>query len=300
MSFVLSICRFSSSPDLFSTLEPPIVTTKVSPHLSLAAEVELALGTPLNLSAPPFKRNLTCPVLPSSVPPLIVTSSTPSTLTPSTLTSSNSQSAESKANNNYSSITEMDLQDKSRCSIDFATGEQAAVKNEVVPTEDAHTQDAQVVFSSESRTEISSVMEEPSTSLVSLGSYQVHPSFSHQSSLPSQPIFSPLSSPRPPTADHPSLNPDILALDCPSITLSSLITRREDLPRPPHSMPNRVFKVVFLGDPGVGKTSIIHRLSVGKFESFNSTIGLDYSTTLLVVREEKVVFQLWDTAGQER
>ena len=234
----------------------------MSPYLSLAAEVELALGTPLNLS---------------SVPPA---SSTPSTLTPSALASSNSRSGESNTNTNHPSSTDIDLQNK-RGSIDYATGEQT------------RTRDAQSY-------ETCSVMEEPSTSLVSLGSYQVHPSFSHQSSLPSQLIFSPLNSPRPPTADQPSLNPDILALDCPSITLSNLITRREDLPRPPHSMPNRIFKVVFLGDPGVGKTSIIHRLSVGKFESFHSTIGLDYSTTLLVVREEKVVFQLWDTAGQER
>lgn len=258
----------------------------MSPHLSLAAEVELALGTPLNISSP-SKNNLAYSDL-SSAPP---SSSTPSTLTPSALASSNSRSGESKANTNRPS--DIDLLNK-RGSIDFATGEQTTVENEVVPT---RTQNAQ---STEPCADICSVTEEPSTSIVSLGSYQVHPSFSHQFSLPSQPIFSPLNSPRPPTADHPSLNPDILALDCPSITLSGLITRREDLPRPTHSMPNRIFKVVFLGDPGVGKTSIIHRLSVGKFESFHSTIGLDYSTTLLVVREEKVVFQLWDTAGQER
>lgn len=142
---------------------------------------------------------------------------------------------------------------------------------------------------------MSSVVEDdPPTSLVSLA-----PPSSNTSNPPLSP-FSTSSSPHPPTAAQPSLNPDVLALDCPSITISTLITRREDLPRPPHSMPNRVFKVVFLGDPGVGKTSIIHRLSVGEFESFHSTIGLDFSTALLVVREERVVFQLWDTAGQER
>ena len=89
-------------------------------------------------------------------------------------------------------------------------------------------------------------------------------------------------------------------MDGASVSLSALITRRGDLPRPQQAMPNRVFKVIFLGDSGVGKTSLIHRLSAGEFDSFNSTLGLDFSTTMVMVREERVVFQLWDTAGQER
>ena len=58
---------------------------------------------------------------------------------------------------------------------------------------------------------------------------------------------------------------------------------------------------MFLGDVGVGKTSIIGRLSRGMFtESVRTTLGLDYAVAVLDVEGERVAFQLWDTAGQER
>ena len=59
--------------------------------------------------------------------------------------------------------------------------------------------------------------------------------------------------------------------------------------------------VICSGDSGVGKTSVITRLTEGKFTSaVVSTVGLDYSIKILHVGTEKVVFQLWDTAGQEK
>ena len=61
-----------------------------------------------------------------------------------------------------------------------------------------------------------------------------------------------------------------------------------------------LLQVVFLGDSGVGKTSLIHRLSCDKFTSHQSTLGLDFDTCTVPVGDERVVFQLWDTAGQER
>ena len=58
---------------------------------------------------------------------------------------------------------------------------------------------------------------------------------------------------------------------------------------------------MFLGDSGVGKTSLIRRLSQGIFTSnVHSTIGLDFAVAVIQVGEEPVAFQLWDTAGQER
>lgn len=43
------------------------------------------------------------------------------------------------------------------------------------------------------------------------------------------------------------------------------------------------------------------RLCEGRFNvSCVSTLGLDFSTKLLMVEDETVVFQLWDTAGQEK
>ena len=58
--------------------------------------------------------------------------------------------------------------------------------------------------------------------------------------------------------------------------------------------------MVIVGDSGVGKTCLIHRLSSGVFTNPHSTLGLDYTTSVVSVGDEKVIFQLWDTAGQER
>lgn len=51
----------------------------------------------------------------------------------------------------------------------------------------------------------------------------------------------------------------------------------------------------------MGKSSLILQLCEGRFNaSCASTLGLDFSTKMLAVGDEVVVFQLWDTAGQER
>ncbi|XP_063885413.1 protein split ends-like isoform X2 [Scylla paramamosain] len=65
--------------------------------------------------------------------------------------------------------------------------------------------------------------------------------------------------------------------------------------------PTRMFKVVFIGDSGVGKTTFIHRASTGEYRrDFGSTVGVDYRTVEVRVPGVVAVLQLWDTAGQER
>ena len=60
-----------------------------------------------------------------------------------------------------------------------------------------------------------------------------------------------------------------------------------------------VWKVIFVGDSGVGKTSIVLR-SMGKFKkNTESTIGVDY-VTRHVSENPPCDIQFWDTAGQER
>ncbi|XP_046857308.1 ras-related protein Rab-8B-like [Xenia sp. Carnegie-2017] len=61
------------------------------------------------------------------------------------------------------------------------------------------------------------------------------------------------------------------------------------------------FKILVLGDSGVGKTCLIYRYTAGEFtDAYVSTIGIDCRTTMLNVDELKVRMQIWDTAGQER
>ncbi|XP_070684468.1 ras-related protein Rab-33B-like [Pempheris klunzingeri] len=63
----------------------------------------------------------------------------------------------------------------------------------------------------------------------------------------------------------------------------------------------RTFKVLVIGDSGVGKTCLTHRLCAGAFPSgVEATIGVDFRERQLDVGGEKLKLQLWDTAGQER
>ena len=59
-------------------------------------------------------------------------------------------------------------------------------------------------------------------------------------------------------------------------------------------------RVIFIGDSGVGKTSIIHRAKFGNFESHTvPTIGAGTTQMQTTIAGKKVEYQLWDTAGQE-
>ncbi|XP_074551579.1 ras-related protein Rab-33B-like [Halichoeres trimaculatus] len=64
---------------------------------------------------------------------------------------------------------------------------------------------------------------------------------------------------------------------------------------------SRTFKVLVIGDSGVGKTCLTHRLCAGEFPSrVEATIGVDFREKVLDIDGEKIKLQLWDTAGQER
>ena len=62
-----------------------------------------------------------------------------------------------------------------------------------------------------------------------------------------------------------------------------------------------MFKVLLLGDAGVGKTSLMWRFSDDVFNhTYISTIGIDFKLRTIEVLGQKVRLQVWDTAGQER
>ncbi len=61
-------------------------------------------------------------------------------------------------------------------------------------------------------------------------------------------------------------------------------------------------KIVIIGEPGVGKTSLVQKFVSGHFsKDYRSTIGTNIFTKKINLDERiKVTMQLWDIAGQER
>ncbi|KAJ1983653.1 GTPase Ryh1 [Dimargaris cristalligena] len=65
--------------------------------------------------------------------------------------------------------------------------------------------------------------------------------------------------------------------------------------------PLRKFKLVFLGEQSVGKTSLITRFMYDTFDNaYQATIGIDFLSKTMYLEDRTVRLQLWDTAGQER
>ncbi|XP_058489161.1 ras-related protein Rab-38 isoform X1 [Solea solea] len=62
-----------------------------------------------------------------------------------------------------------------------------------------------------------------------------------------------------------------------------------------------LYKILVIGDLGVGKTSIIKRYVHHNFSpNYRATIGVDFALKVLNWDQETVRLQLWDIAGQER
>uniref|UniRef100_A0A4W5PAJ6 Calcium release activated channel regulator 2A n=1 Tax=Hucho hucho TaxID=62062 RepID=A0A4W5PAJ6_9TELE len=65
--------------------------------------------------------------------------------------------------------------------------------------------------------------------------------------------------------------------------------------------PDRLFKIVLVGNSSVGKTSFLRRFCDDCFyPGTSATVGIDYSVKTILVDNSQVALQMWDTAGQER
>ncbi|KAK8580585.1 hypothetical protein V6N12_070848 [Hibiscus sabdariffa] len=61
-----------------------------------------------------------------------------------------------------------------------------------------------------------------------------------------------------------------------------------------------LFKVVLIGDSGVGKSNLLSRFTRNEFSlESKSTIGVEFATRSLNVDGKVIKAQIWDTAGQE-
>ncbi|XP_017685595.1 PREDICTED: EF-hand calcium-binding domain-containing protein 4B isoform X2 [Lepidothrix coronata] len=68
-----------------------------------------------------------------------------------------------------------------------------------------------------------------------------------------------------------------------------------------NSVPEHLFKIIFVGNSSVGKTSFLRRFCEDRFfPGTSATVGVDYNVKTVTVDNTQVALQLWDTAGQER
>jgi Ras-related protein Rab-11A len=62
-----------------------------------------------------------------------------------------------------------------------------------------------------------------------------------------------------------------------------------------------LFKLVLIGDSGVGKSNLLSRFTRNEFNlESKSTIGVEFATKSLKIDGKVIKAQIWDTAGQER
>lgn len=66
-------------------------------------------------------------------------------------------------------------------------------------------------------------------------------------------------------------------------------------------MYNQLYKIILIGDSGVGKSNILSRFSRNEFSlDCKSTIGVEFTARTVEIGGNLVKAQVWDTAGQER
>jgi len=62
-----------------------------------------------------------------------------------------------------------------------------------------------------------------------------------------------------------------------------------------------LYKVVLIGDSGVGKSNLLSRFTRNEFNlETKSTIGVEFATRSIRTEGKTIKAQIWDTAGQER
>ena len=60
------------------------------------------------------------------------------------------------------------------------------------------------------------------------------------------------------------------------------------------------YKIIVIGDSGVGKTSVTYRVTKREFrEKISPTLGFEFFPFVLKYKEKVIKLEIWDTCGQE-
>ena len=61
-----------------------------------------------------------------------------------------------------------------------------------------------------------------------------------------------------------------------------------------------LFKIIIIGDSGIGKSCVLKRLVENEFkEEHDVTVGVEFGSFLVRIEDKVLKLQIWDTAGQE-
>ena len=61
-----------------------------------------------------------------------------------------------------------------------------------------------------------------------------------------------------------------------------------------------LFKLIIIGNSGVGKSCLMHRVTTNEFsEDHEVTVGVEFGSLLVKMEDTVFKLQIWDTAGQE-
>ncbi|KAK8577887.1 hypothetical protein V6N13_126715 [Hibiscus sabdariffa] len=61
-----------------------------------------------------------------------------------------------------------------------------------------------------------------------------------------------------------------------------------------------LFKLLMIGDSGVGKSSLLLSFTSGTFDELSPTVGVDFKVKYATAGGKQLKLAIWDTAGQER
>jgi len=79
------------------------------------------------------------------------------------------------------------------------------------------------------------------------------------------------------------------------------MAHRPSQPKPPPGVKEYRVKLVVVGSPGVGKTSLIKRYVNNAFSNaYKATVGADFAQKVIDIDKTRIHLQIWDIAGQER